>query len=166
MSLFGDGWQLAVPSSVPHPGRARCLWVSCCITSFYIMVTVCAIIGLIHVDSPAAKMSIDWDVVFLLSSYLSKVLFNTALSQAWIWGDSLHCRALLEILPSPTTLLSRVFLLSSLQFRKQCPMSPRCAAKWCMSAVCCPLQFLMAHWGKYVSIFLPLPFFPPCSMGS
>ena len=59
MSLFGDDWQHAVPSSVPHPGRARCLWVSCCITSVYIMVTVCGIIGLIHVDSSAAQMSIQ-----------------------------------------------------------------------------------------------------------
>lgn len=153
MSLFGDCWQLAVPSSVPHPGRARCLWVSCCITSVYIMVTVCGIIGLIHVDSLAAQMFIRSALgrrlghfFFILSSCLSKafLLFTTALSQARIWVDSLFCRALLEVLPScPSTLLSTGFLWSSLQLQKS-------SVRWVLAALltCACLQgaALFSSW--------------------
>lgn len=76
MSLFGDGWRLAVPSSVPHPGRARCLWVSCCITSVCIMVMVCGIIGLIHVDSSAAQMSIRSALGRRLGHYFSPFVLS------------------------------------------------------------------------------------------
>lgn len=57
MSLFRNGWQLAIPGSVLHPGHVMCLWVSHCITLVYIMVAFCDIRRLIHVDWPAAQMS-------------------------------------------------------------------------------------------------------------
>lgn len=97
-------------------------------------------------------------MVFLLSSYLRYSYFSPlfALSQAWLWGDSVFCSELLEVLPSPAPSLPPPHFKrpQSSAAEAQCQMGPHCAANLCMSSVLGPLRQV---FGNFLSFAFPFP---------
>lgn len=159
VSLFGNGWQLAIPSSVLHPGHVMCLWISCCITLVYIMVAFCDIRRLIHVDSPAAQMSMWFGQgrkqgIFHLLFHLRNENLHLHPLAKFEYGK-IHCSA---------ELCWQSLLFSS---SRDCLRSVIAGTWWAWAVLpACPglqvdypLYFLLAHWESSLRIFLPLPFF-------